>query len=260
MTSARTPFVAGNWKMNTDCQTARQLAKAVALGLQNGTEPKGARVALCPPFPYLTTVAEVLADFPATPLTLGAQNCHFQPKGAFTGEISPAMLVDLGCKQVILGHSERRNELGESDEFINRKVHAAVQVGLEVILCIGEKLAERNANQTHVVLERQLMGSLADVRDLSRITLAYEPVWAIGTGVNATPEQAEEAHVFVRGWIRANYGEQAATSLSILYGGSVKGSNAAGLFVSPEVDGGLIGGASLDATDFLAIVAAAAKK
>jgi triosephosphate isomerase len=249
----RKKFVAGNWKMFTNTATARQLASAVVRGL--GDE-KRVTVAVCPPFPYLSVVAEALKG---SAVALGAQNCYHEKEGAFTGEVSPAMLADVGCRYVILGHSERRHKLGESDAFINRKVHAALSAGLEVIVCLGETLEERQANRTEAVLETQLTGSLAglDAALLRRMVLAYEPVWAIGTGQNATPEQAQQAHAFIRGRIRERFGEESASALPIQYGGSVKADNAAMLFRQADVDGGLIGGASLNADQFLAIVRAA---
>jgi triosephosphate isomerase len=249
----RKKFVAGNWKMFTNQTTARQLAAALVRGL--GGEQR-ISVAVCPPFPYLPVVAEALKG---SPVALGAQNCYCEKEGAFTGEVSPAMLVDVGCRYVILGHNERRQKLGETDAFINRKVHAALTAGLEVILCLGETLQERQANRTEAVLDTQLSGSLAglDAAGLRRVVLAYEPVWAIGTGQNATPEQAQQAHAFLRGRIRERFGEESASALPIQYGGSVKPDNAASLFRQPDVDGGLIGGASLNADHFLAIVRAA---
>src|SRR5579875_4095589 len=249
----RKKFVAGNWKMFTTSATARQLAAAVVRGL--GDE-QGVAVAICPPFPYLSIVAETLQG---SRVVLGAQNCYHEQEGAFTGEVSPAMLVDVGCRYVILGHSERRHKLGETDAFINRKVHAALAAGLDVILCLGETLEERQANRTEAVLDTQLNGSLAglDAAALQHVLLAYEPVWAIGTGQNATPQQAQDAHAFVRGRIRERFGEESASALPIQYGGSVKPDNAASLFSQADVDGGLIGGASLNADHFLAIVRAA---
>ncbi len=251
----RSKFVAGNWKMFTNTATARQLAAAVVRGL--GDEKRVA-VAVCPPAPYLVVVAEALQG---SSVALGAQNCYPEKEGAFTGEVSPTMLVDVGCRYVILGHSERRHKLGESDAFINRKVRAALAAGLEVILCLGETLQERQSEHTESVLESQLSGSLADLdaAALRRVVLAYEPVWAIGTGHNATPEQAQQAHAFLRGQIRQRFGEEAAAALLIQYGGSVKPDNAAALFGQPDVDGGLIGGASLNADQFLAIVRASVR-
>jgi triosephosphate isomerase len=249
----RKKFVAGNWKMFTNNATARQLAAGVVRGLSG---EQRVAVAVCPPFPYLSAVAEVIKG---SGVALGAQNCYHEKEGAFTGEVSPAMLVDVGCRYVILGHSERRHKLGETDAVINRKVHAALAAGLEVILCLGETIEERQANRTETVLETQLNGSLAgvDAMSLKRMVLAYEPVWAIGTGQNATPEQAQQAHAFLRQQIRERFGEESASALPIQYGGSVKPDNAATLFRQPDVDGGLIGGASLNADHFLAIVRAA---
>ncbi len=248
----RKKFVAGNWKMFTNKATARQLAAVVIRGLG---EEQRISVAVCPPFPYLPAVAEALLG---GSVALGAQNCYHEKEGAFTGEVSPAMLVDVGCRYVILGHSERRHKLGESDAFINRKVHAALGAGLEVILCLGETLQERQTDRTEAVLESQLSGSLSglDAAALRHVVLAYEPVWAIGTGQNATPQQAQQAHAFIRRQIRQRFGEESASALPIQYGGSVKPENAASLFGQPDVDGGLIGGASLNADHFLAIVRA----
>jgi triosephosphate isomerase len=250
----RKKFVAANWKMFTTAATARALAANVAESLAADAQ---VTVAVCPPFPYLTTVAEVLRG---GPVSLGAQNLYPEKEGAFTGEVSATMLVDVGCKYVILGHSERRHKLGESDAFIDRKVHAALATGLQVILCVGETLAERQSARTEAVLDAQLTGSLAglDANKLQGVTLAYEPVWAIGTGVNATTEQAQAAHAHIRRRIGEQFGEETARALVIQYGGSVKPDNAAGLFSQPDVDGGLIGGASLKAADFVAIVRAAA--
>jgi triosephosphate isomerase len=249
----RKKIVVGNWKMYTNASTARQLAAAVVKGL--GSETR-VTVTVCPPAPYLSHVDEVLRD---SAVSLGAQNCFYEKEGAFTGEVSPVMLVDVGCRYVVLGHSERRHKLGETDAFINRKVHAALAAGLYVILCIGETLAERQANQTEVVLDAQLNGSLAelDAAALAKVVLAYEPVWAIGTGHNATPEQAQAAHAFIRKRIGERFGTDAARALLIQYGGSVKPDNAAALLQQPDVDGGLVGGASLNAEQFLAIVRAA---
>jgi triosephosphate isomerase len=249
----RKKFIAGNWKMFTDSVTAELLAAGVVKGI--GANGRVA-VAICPPFPYLSRVFQTVKD---TPVALGAQNLYPAKEGAFTGEVSPAMLVDVGCKYVILGHSERRHGLGESDAFINRKVHAARGAGLNVILCIGETLDERKAERTQDVLHAQLTGSLAGVDGsaLANLVLAYEPVWAIGTGVNATPQQAQEAHAYIRSRIGVLCGADAASRLVIQYGGSVKPDNAGTLLSQPDVDGALVGGASLKAADFLAIVRAA---
>jgi triosephosphate isomerase len=248
----RKKFIAGNWKMNTDSITAELLASAVVKGLGSETRVD---VAFCPPFPFLARVAQIVRG---TPVALGAQNCYPKDDGAFTGEVSPAMLVDVGCHLVIVGHSERRQIFKETDAFINDKVHAALKAKLKVILCIGETLDERKANRTEAVLDTQLTGSLAKITAelLRNIVIAYEPVWAIGTGVNATKEQAQEAHAFVRRRVGQLCGESAAQQLIIQYGGSVKPSNAAELLNQSDVDGALVGGASLNAEDFLAIVKA----
>jgi triosephosphate isomerase len=251
----RPKFVAGNWKMHTSAATARQLASAVVKGL--GTEGR-VRVVLCPPFPYLALVGDVLRG---SPVALAAQNLYPEQEGAFTGEVSPAMLLDVGCKYVLLGHSERRRkpELAESNAFINRKVHAALAAGLHAILCLGETLEERKAGQTEAALEAQLAGSLAglDPARMGRVVIAYEPVWAIGTGHSATLEQAQQVHAFLRRRIRETFGEESAAAVPIQDGGSVKPDNAAALLREPDVDGALVGGTSLDADHFLAIVRAA---
>jgi triosephosphate isomerase (TIM) len=249
----RTKFIAANWKMYTNTAVARQLARAVVAGV--GASPK-ARVAMCPPFPYLAPVAEIVRG---SPVGLGAQNCYTEAEGAFTGEVSPAMLVDVGCRYVILGHSERRHKLGETDDFINRKVKAALTAGLEVILCVGETLAERQAGRAEEVFRRHITGSLAGIsaEQMARIVLAYEPVWAIGTGQNATPEQAHAAHKSIREHVAQRWDAKVADSLTIQYGGSVKPENAGSLLGQPDVDGALVGGASLKADQFLGIIAAA---
>src|SRR6516165_1488407 len=219
----RTKFIAGNWKMHTILAAARQLAAAVAKGV--GAERR-VRVAVCPPFPYLLAVGEVLRG---SAVALGAQNAYCEKEGAFTGEVAPPMLADVGCTYVILGHSERRHKFGETDALINRKVHAALAAGLQVILCLGETLEERQANRTEAVLDAQLSGSLAgmDAAKLANVVLAYEPVWAIGTGQIATPEQAQQAHAFVRRRVAEKFGEEAAAALPIQYGGSAKPENVA---------------------------------
>jgi len=249
----RKKFVAGNWKMNpTTANDVVRLATEVIVGLKD--EPR-VTVALCPPFPYLGLLDTLLKQHKSQVL-LGAQNCYVEKDGAYTGEVSPAMLVDVGCKYVILGHSERRHKLGESDAFINQKVKLALTAGLEVILCIGETLAEREGNQTDAVLDRQVTQGLADVKELAKLVIAYEPVWAIGTGKNATPQQAQDAHAFIRRRIGQLYGEPTAQALIIQYGGSVKPDNAATLLGQPDVDGALVGGAALKADQFLPIVRA----
>ncbi len=246
-------FVVGNWKMYTTALEARRLARAIVDGL--GIEDRVA-VAVCPPFPYLAPVGEILKG---SRVALGAQNLYPEKEGAFTGEVSPTMLVDVGCKYVILGHSERRHKLGESDTFINQKVSIALAAGLDVILCIGETLDQRQAAQTKAVLERQLGQGLAGLSadTLPRLTIAYEPVWAIGhPGNGATPQEAQEAHAVIRRRFGRIFDEKSARALTIQYGGSVKPDNAAALLGRPGVDGALIGGASLIADQFLAIVRA----
>jgi triosephosphate isomerase len=250
---ARTPFVAGNWKMYMTSASGRQLASALVKAV--GTDDR-VTVALCPPFPYLAPIAEVLKG---SKIALGAQNLYPEKEGAFTGEVSPAMLLDVGCKYVIVGHSERRHVLGESDDFINRKVKSALAAGLTVILCVGEKLPQREQGQTEDVLENQLLSGLAGVveEDLARLVIAYEPVWAIGTGKVATTEQAQQVHAFLRGRLKERFSEKSAQRVLIQYGGSVKPDNAAALLAQPDVDGALVGGASLKADQFLAIIEAA---
>ncbi|MBI2805585.1 MAG: triose-phosphate isomerase [Planctomycetes bacterium] len=248
----RKKFIAGNWKMNTSGIDGELLAAGVVNGVADETR---VTVAVCPPFPFLARIAQVVKG---TPVALGAQNCYPKANGAFTGEISPGMLIDVGCQYVIVGHSERRQIFKESDAFINQKIHAALGAGLRVILCIGETLDERQSNRTEAVLDAQLTGSLANVTAelLRNVVLAYEPVWAIGTGVNATPQQAQDAHAFVRKRVGQLCGAAAAQAIVIQYGGSVKPDNAATLLGQPDVDGALVGGASLKADDFLEIVRA----
>jgi triosephosphate isomerase len=250
----RTPFVAGNWKMNTTAASARELAAALVktVGPQSKVD-----IVVCPPFPYLLPVRDVLHG---SRIALGAQNTHPDNKGAFTGETSPTMLTDCGCTWVIVGHSERRHLLGEMEEFIRRKLLGALAANLQVILCVGETLLQRQSNLTEMIIEKQLGGALDGLAAdrLVKIVLAYEPVWAIGTGVNATPEQAEEVHLFLRNWIDSRFGEETANMMRILYGGSVNAANAAGLLAQKNVDGVLVGGASLKADEFTAIVNAAA--
>jgi triosephosphate isomerase len=248
----RKKFVAGNWKMYTSLAQAKELAAAVAKGI---TSDK-VTVAVCPPFPWLLIVGEALKG---SRVGLGAQDCHYEKEGAFTGSVAPQMLLEVGCKYVIVGHSERRHGLNESDELLNKKAKAALAAGLEVIFCIGELLAEREANRTESVLHRQLSAGLAGLTasQMAKLAIAYEPVWAIGTGKVATDQQAQEAHAFVRKTVAKQFGQPVADNLVIQYGGSVKPDNAAGLMKQPDVDGALVGGASLKADAFLAIVAAA---
>jgi triosephosphate isomerase len=250
----RKPLVAGNWKMHKTHEEGVALAAALRKDLENFTKVD---VAVCPPFTALKSVGDVLSG---SHLKLGAQNMHHESKGAFTGEISPEMLRALFCKWVILGHSERRAIFQETDAAINRKVRAALAGGLKPILCVGETLQEREEGRMEAVVETQLREGLAEVAtaQLEEVVVAYEPVWAIGTGRTASPAQAQEAHAFIRSRLRAWHGEETAESVRILYGGSVKADNAAELCRQPDIDGGLIGGASLEAASFSAIVRAAA--
>jgi triosephosphate isomerase len=251
----RKPFVAGNWKMNTNSQTSVELVKSITSGSVE-TAGQSITVAVCPPFVYLQAVAKALSS---SNIAVGAQDIYFEPKGAFTGEISASMLKDVGCSYCICGHSERRHVIGESDELINKKVKAAIAGGLLPILCVGELLEEREASQTNKVVTRQVKEGLAGLstEKLQAVTIAYEPVWAIGTGRTATPEQAQKVHDFIRKLLAQIYDEESAEEIRILYGGSVKPDNAAELMNQKDIDGSLVGGASLKADDFLAIIQAA---
>jgi len=249
----RRPLIAGNWKMNLRRAQAVALATAVA---GRAHEFGGVGVAVCPASVHLDAVAAALGK---SGVALGAQNMYFAADGAFTGELSAGMLTDLGCRYVILGHSERRHVMGETDDLINRKVHAALAAGLVPIVCVGELLAEREAGQTQKVVATQFDGSLAGLsaEQLASTVIAYEPVWAIGTGKVATPPQAEEVHRDLRKLIADRYNVDVAEAVCIQYGGSVKPDNAAELLAQPDIDGALVGGASLKADDFLGIIAAA---
>jgi triosephosphate isomerase (TIM) len=246
----RNKLIAGNWKMFTTAQSGRELAAAVVKGCAGCA---GVRVAVCPPFPFLNVVGEVVRG---SAVALGAQNVYPANEGAFTGEVSPIMLKDVGCRYVIVGHSERRHVLGETDPFINSKVQVALNSGLDTILCVGETANQRKSGQTEAVLDGQLIGGLRGVSgdQAERLTIAYEPVWAIGTGVNAAPEQAQDVHLFIRRRCGDLLGPDVAANLTIQYGGSVKPENAESLLAQPDVDGFLVGGASLNADSFLAIV------
>jgi triosephosphate isomerase len=248
----RRPFVAGNWKMHKTLDEACELLADIRAGLSRGGKVD---VAVCPPF---TLLHSVRSELQGTDIKLGAQNCYRESEGAFTGEVAPPMLVDAGCSWVIIGHSERRHIFGEAGDLLHGKVRAAMAAGLYVIYCLGETLDQREAGQTEAVVEHQLTEVMGDDLDPDRIVLAYEPVWAIGTGRNATPEQAQEVHAFLRGKLAGLWGQRTSDNSRILYGGSVKPENAPGLMGCPDVDGGLIGGACLKAESFLAIVGAAA--
>jgi triosephosphate isomerase len=252
----RKPFVAGNWKMNTDSHSSVALAKNIASGASE-IAGHSVTVAVCPPFVYLQSIANALS---ASSIAVGAQDVYFEPKGAFTGEVSASMLKNIGCTYVICGHSERRHVIGETDELINKKVAASICSGLLPILCVGELLNERQAAKTERVVSRQLEEGLAGLSEekVSAVTIAYEPVWAIGTGLTATPQQAQQVHEYIRKLIADMYNEQLADEIRVLYGGSVKPANAAELMNEKDVDGLLVGGASLNADDFLVIIKAAA--
>jgi len=246
----RKPIVAGNWKMNKTVADAQALVAALKQSL---ADVKGVDVVLCPPFTALDAVGKAVAG---TQIDLGAQNMHWEKSGAFTGEVAAEMLKELYCHYVILGHSERRQYFHETDEIVNKKVKAALAAGLHPIVCVGELLSQREAGQTEKVVETQVRGSLAGLtaKDMLETIIAYEPGWAIGTGKTATPQQAQDVHAFIRGVLKAMFDEHVAQSVRIQYGGSVKDSNAKELFHMADIDGGLIGGASLDAKSFTAIV------
>lgn len=248
----RIPLIAGNWKMNTTVDEASTLAGALASSLDS---VPGVEVLLCPPFISLTTVSEAIKG---TTLKLGAQNLHPESKGAFTGEISPSMLSGL-CDYVIIGHSERRTLFGEDDTFVNRKVHAALAQGLVPIMCVGESLEQRESDTTDEVLTRQVTQGLHEVPADANFVVAYEPIWAIGTGKAASASDAEQAISLIRRTISEKLGDSAAQETRILYGGSVKASNITDFISSPEIDGALVGGASLIADDFTGIVTATSR-
>jgi triosephosphate isomerase len=246
---ARTKFIAGNWKMNTTKASAIELAKGVAKGA-----PSNVQVGVAPPFVYLDAVNQALTG---SPVLLGAQDAYPEASGAFTGEISVGMLKDVGVRFVLTGHSERRHVLHEPSELVARKAAAIYDGGLILIHCVGEKLEERDANQTLDVVQRQLDELTNKIQDPERLVIAYEPVWAIGTGRNATDAQAQEVHAFIRQAMARKWNPDFAARVRIQYGGSMKPENAKGLLSQPDVDGGLIGGAALKADSFLGIVNAA---
>ena len=248
--SNRKPLIAGNWKMfktqDEAAETARRLVSLV-------TDVEDVDVMIAPTFTALSSVANEIRN---SSVTLGAQNMFWEKEGAFTGEISPLMLVSIGCRYVIIGHSERRQYFGETDETVNKKLGAAIHAGLFPVLCIGETDSERSAKKTFSVLETQLKKGLDGFSDdtLSSLVVAYEPVWAIGTGKAATSEIAQDTHAFIRSWIETNFGNSLAKSIRILYGGSVKPDNVKELMGQPDIDGALVGGASLDADTFSRLV------
>ncbi len=246
----RTPMIAGNWKMNTTVSEAIALVRKMHSGLD---AIANVDKVICPPFVSLAAVKEIING---SSMKLGAQNLYFEEKGAYTGEISPLMLVDL-CEFVIIGHSERRQYFKETGDIVNKKVKAALKVRLKPILCVGERLAEKEAGRTKEVIAEQLQSSLAGIDSPSGLTVAYEPIWAIGTGRAATGEQANGTIGFIRQGIARLYTEAVAQEMRILYGGSVTADNAAEFMEQPEIDGALVGGASLKADQFLSIVAQA---
>lgn len=252
----RKPFIGGNWKMNTDGKSAVELAKGVAQNCAGVLDKVD--VSVCPPFVYLAAVKNALGS---SNIGLGAQDVYFEAKGAFTGEISCQMLKDVGCNNVLIGHSERRHVIKETDELINKKLIAAIEASLLPIFCVGELLEERKAEKTEQVVKEQIQKGMAgiSVEKAKAVTIAYEPVWAIGTGVNATPAQAQEVHLMIRQLIASMYNKDFAAQIRIQYGGSAKPDNAAELMSQPDIDGLLVGGASLKADDFSAMVKAAAE-
>jgi triosephosphate isomerase len=250
----RRPLIAGNWKMYKTADEAVALVRDLIPQVQDLCRDRD--VVVCPPFTSLQAVAGLLTG---TPIGLGAQNMHWESEGAYTGEVSPTMLLTCGCTYTILGHSERRQHFGETDEIVNRKLSAALKAGLRPIVCVGERLEQREAGHMETVVLGQMEGGLRGLsaQQVAGVTLAYEPVWAIGTGRTATPAQAQEVHHLIRGCLRQHYGAPTADAVCIQYGGSVKPDNAAELFAQEDIDGGLIGGASLKADSFAAIVKAA---
>jgi triosephosphate isomerase len=251
----RRKFICGNWKMNGTLEETTDLLAGIIAWWDD--KYRGVEIAVCPPFTSISKALETLSGR-GVQIAVGAQNCYSEPKGTFTGEVSARMLAEAGCTYVILGHSERRTIFNESDELINRKVHAALSAGLKPILCIGESLDERELNRTFEILLNQLKGSLRDVsaKQMKNVTIAYEPVWAIGTGRTATPEIAQDAHSFIRLELQKMFGD-VADEVIIQYGGSMKPENARELLSQPDIDGGLIGGASLEAKSFVALIEAA---
>ena len=249
----RTRCIAGNWKMHKLLAEARELTQGILDGIEG---VQGVEILLCPPVQMLFPMAKALAG---TPIMMGAQNTHFETQGAFTGEVSVQMLKDTGCTHVIIGHSERRHLFGEDGPMLKKKVCAVVGGGLQVIYCVGETLEEREAGRTQIVVEQQISEVIDREVNADRLIIAYEPVWAIGTGKTATPHEAQEVHAHIRRLLGSIYDSATADRIRILYGGSVKPSNATDLFAQPDIDGALVGGACLVAADFVAIISAAAR-
>ena len=252
MTDTRRPLIAGNWKMNGLGADGSALAKALAEKMK-GSSNHAFDMLVCPPFPLIGKVADAVAG---SGIAVGGQDCHMKEKGAHTGDTSAWMLKDAGCGWVIVGHSERRTDHGETDAIVKAKAEAGLAAGLKVIVCIGETLAEREAGKTLEVNRTQFQGSLPDGATADNVVIAYEPVWAIGTGKVATPEQAQEVHAAIRAEIKSRLGDAVAAKMRVLYGGSMKPDNAKELIAKPDIDGGLIGGAALKADDFWAIASA----
>ena len=250
----RKKVIAGNWKMNKNLGESLSLIKDIKLAMLNISGKVD--VIVCPPFTSLETGANLLKE---SPVKLGAQNMHFEDSGAFTGEISASMLKSVGCEYVILGHSERRTIFNENDEMINKKLKKALSSTLKPIFCVGETLEEREANRTEKVIEKQIIEGLAGIpeSEMKNIIIAYEPVWAIGTGKTATPAQAEEVHVFIRNLVKRLYSPSVSDSIIIQYGGSVKPDNSKELLNMPNIDGALVGGACLKADSFVEIIKSA---
>ena len=251
----RKQLIAGNWKMYKTLAPARELVSGIIAGLPRVGTLDHVEILICPPVQLLFPIAKAVAG---TPIKFGAQNAHYETQGAFTGEVSVPMLADTGCTHVIIGHSERRQIFCEDNALLARKVRAVVAGGLQVVYCVGETLAQREAGQTQSVIKNQLDEVLNREVSAENLIIAYEPVWAIGTGKTATPQQAQEVHAFIRNWLGETYGKPAAVQIRILYGGSVKPGNASELLGQPDIDGALVGGACLAADDFLAIISAAA--
>ncbi|MBR4255415.1 MAG: triose-phosphate isomerase [Lentisphaeria bacterium] len=247
---ARKIFIAGNWKMNKTAAETAELASALKASLAQFAGK--CEIAVCPTFTSLATAVEILKG---SNVKVGAQNIHWADNGAYTGEISGAMLKEIGVEYVIIGHSERRQYFGETDETVNQRIKAALKYGLKPIVCIGETLAEREGGVTNTVLEKQIRGAFADISaaDMDAVTIAYEPVWAIGTGKTATPEVAQETHAFIRSVLTALYGDK-AQDIVVQYGGSMKPENSGALVSKQDIDGGLIGGAALKADSFTALI------
>jgi triosephosphate isomerase len=246
----RKPFIAGNWKLNTRIHTGEELVKKLCPLVKDVIDVD---IVIAPPFTTIFHLTEIVSS---SPIKLSAQNLFWEDSGAYTGEISPKMVVDIGCEYVILGHSERRLFFHETDETVNKRVLAALDAGLKAIVCVGESLAEREGGKAIETVSRQTRGALAGVsiEMMERVIIAYEPVWAIGTGKVASPEDAQEIHSALRGLLKESFNEEVGNQTRIIYGGSVKPDNIAGLMAKPDIDGALVGGASLDAESFAGIV------